>query len=104
MRCRERSIHHLRRRSVWQRSSYYQVRKGASLAQKQPLSHQIVVMGGSKGAELALVAASLNKHIAGVIAFAPSSVVYEGIGSSTASVSSWTYKDVDIPFAPYVHK
>jgi len=65
--------------------------------------NHIVVMGGSKGAELALLAASLNKHIAGVIAFAPSSVVYEGIGSSTASVSSWTYKDVDIPFASYVH-
>lgn len=63
----------------------------------------IIVMGGSKGAELALLSASLNKRVTGVIAYAPSSVVYEGIGNSSAHVSSWTSKGIDIPFAPYVH-
>ena len=65
--------------------------------------NHIVVMGGSKGAELALLSASLNPQIAGVIAYAPSSVVYEGIGSSTNLVSSWTTKGIEVPFAPYVH-
>ncbi len=64
--------------------------------------NRIVLQGGSKGAELALLAGSLNKSIAGVIAISPSSVVYEGIGNSKTPVSSWTYKGGDIPFAPYV--
>jgi dienelactone hydrolase len=64
--------------------------------------NRIVLMGGSKGAELALVAASLNRRVAGVIAIAPSSVVYEGIGGSKEKVSSWTSKGADLPFAPYV--
>ena len=65
--------------------------------------NRIVVLGGSKGAELALLSASLNKSIAGVVAYAPSSVIYEGIGNSPGHVSSWTYKGVELPFAPYVH-
>ncbi|HVF46420.1 MAG TPA: acyl-CoA thioester hydrolase/BAAT C-terminal domain-containing protein, partial [Pyrinomonadaceae bacterium] len=48
--------------------------------------NRIVLQGGSKGAELALLAASLNKRVAGVIAISPSSVVYEGIGSSKTQV------------------
>jgi dienelactone hydrolase len=63
---------------------------------------RIVLMGGSKGAELALLAASLNKRVSAVIAISPSSVVYEGIGSSKGQVSSWTYKGAELPFAPYV--
>ena len=63
---------------------------------------RIVLQGGSKGAELALLAASLNKRVAGVIAVSPSSVVYEGIGNSKEKVPSWTYKGADLPFAPYV--
>jgi dienelactone hydrolase len=63
---------------------------------------QLVLMGSSKGAELALIAASRNPKIRGVIVSAPSSVVFEGIGSSKISVSSWTIEGKDVPFAPYV--
>jgi dienelactone hydrolase len=63
---------------------------------------RIVVMGGSKGAELALVAASLNPKIKGVVAIAPSSVVWEAISQSKESYSSWTSRGKDLPFAPYV--
>jgi len=38
-----------------------------------------------------------------VIAIAPSSIVYVGIGSSKTAVSSWTFDGADLPFAPYVH-
>lgn len=64
--------------------------------------NRIVVMGGSKGAELALLAATLNPKIRGVIAYAPSSVVWEAISQSKESYSSWTAGGKDIPFAPYV--
>jgi dienelactone hydrolase len=63
--------------------------------------NRIVLMGASKGAELALVAASMNKHVAAVIANSPSSLVYEGVGSSKTAVSSWTSKGADLAFAPY---
>ncbi len=60
---------------------------------------KIVVYGGSKGGELALLLASRFKQIQGVIAGVPSSVVFQGIGGR--SVSSWSYKGEQIPFVPY---
>lgn len=71
---------------------------------KQPgvVPNRIIVIGGSKGAELALLAASLNPKIKGVIAVSPSSVVWEAISQSKESYSSWTSRGKDISFAPYV--
>jgi uncharacterized protein len=60
---------------------------------------KIVVYGGSKGGELALLLASKFKQIQGVIAGVPSSVVFQGIGGRR--VSSWSYKGEQIPFVPY---
>jgi uncharacterized protein len=60
---------------------------------------KIVVFGGSKGGELALLLASRYKQIQGVIAFVPSSVVFQGIGGNR--LSSWSYKGESIPFVPY---
>jgi len=60
---------------------------------------KIVVYGGSKGGELALLLASRFNQIQGVIAAVPSSVVFQGIGGRR--VSSWTYKSEQIPFVPY---
>ena len=64
--------------------------------------NRIVVIGGSKGAELALLAASLNSKIKGVVAISPSSVVWQGISQSQAALSSWTSRGKDVAFAPYV--
>jgi hypothetical protein len=63
---------------------------------------RIAVMGGSKGAELALLAASKNRAIRAVIAFAPSSVVFQSIIEGPSSTSSWTIGGHELPFAPYV--
>jgi len=60
---------------------------------------KIVVYGGSKGGELALLLASRFKQIQGVIAGVPSAVVFQGIGGRP--VSSWSYKGEQIPFVPY---
>lgn len=60
---------------------------------------KIVVYGGSKGGELALLLASRYKQIEGVIAAVPSSVVFQGIGGRR--ISSWSYNGESIPFVPY---
>jgi dienelactone hydrolase len=60
---------------------------------------KIVVWGGSKGGELALLLASRNKQINGVIAVVPSSVVFQGLGGKL--LSSWSENGVSIPFVPF---
>jgi len=58
--------------------------------------------GASKGAELALLAASLFSDIKAVVAKSVSAYVFEAIGKDMGKVhkSSWTYKGESIPFVP----
>jgi dienelactone hydrolase len=60
---------------------------------------KIVVWGGSKGGELALLLASKYKQIRGVIAAVPSSVVFQGLGGKL--LSSWSENGASIPFVPF---
>jgi dienelactone hydrolase len=60
---------------------------------------KIGVVGFSKGAELALVSASHFSSIRAVVAYAPSSAVFEGLGSSAKATSSWTFGGRELPFA-----
>ncbi len=46
---------------------------------------KVIIWGGSKGGELALLLASRNKQIKGVIAAVPSSVVFQGLGGNLSS-------------------
>lgn len=71
---------------------------------KQPVvdPNRIAIVGVSKGAELALLAASRNSRIRAVVAIAPGSVVFQNLGSSRRSTSSWTSGGTDVPFAPFV--
>ncbi|MGE5543364.1 MAG: acyl-CoA thioester hydrolase/BAAT C-terminal domain-containing protein, partial [Bacillota bacterium] len=64
----------------------------------------IGIWGVSKGAELALLAASHYPQIKAVVAKSPSAVVFEGItGDSTESrQSSWTFKGKPLPFVPTI--
>jgi hypothetical protein len=63
---------------------------------------RIAIVGVSKGAELALVAASQYRWVNAVAAFAPSHVVWEGIPpvgrSGGPAVSSWTIAGRPMPF------
>lgn len=62
----------------------------------------IVVVGESKGAELALLLASRKPDISGVVAFVPSAVVFQGIPKEFwPPRSSWSYMGEEIPFVPY---
>ena len=64
----------------------------------------VIILGLSKGAELSLVLASSDHDYKGVIAVAPSSVVWAGISpdssSSQSRVSSWSIGGKGIPFIP----
>lgn len=62
---------------------------------------RLAILGGSKGAELGLVAASRFAQIRAVIAFSPSSVVYPGLfyaKSSGPPPSSWSYVGIPLPY------
>lgn len=62
----------------------------------------IAIMGGSKGAELALLFASREPDIRAVVAGMPSSVVWAGIDPTGGQVgSSWTAGGAPVPHAPY---
>jgi len=63
---------------------------------------EIVAVGGSKGAELALLLASRDSRIHGVIAIAPSSVVWQGLPKIFwPPRSSWTANGNPVPYLPY---
>jgi len=62
----------------------------------------IGIMGASKGAELALVAASRNPAIHAVVAVAPSSVVFASITGGRVTSSSWTAAGKELAYAPCV--
>jgi uncharacterized protein len=63
---------------------------------------KIVVVGASKGAELALLLASRKPQIAGVVGTAPSSVVWQGIPKTFwPPRSSWSFGGQPMPFVPY---
>jgi dienelactone hydrolase len=64
----------------------------------------IVIVGGSKGAELALLLASRKPEVKAVIARAPSSVVWDGMPKQwwpPDPKSSWSIDGKPVPFVPY---
>jgi dienelactone hydrolase len=68
------------------------------------------IVGGSKGAELALLAAAAFPDIIGpVVAIAPASVAFFGLdrhGDDPSAVlhSSWSFEGRPVPFVPYPEK
>jgi uncharacterized protein len=65
----------------------------------------VIVFGGSKGAELALLLAARVPEIKGVIAIAPSAVVWQGLPAGwwpiPPALSSWSEHNAPVPFVPY---
>ncbi|SNS69213.1 Acetyl esterase/lipase [Anaerovirgula multivorans] len=65
--------------------------------------NNISMMGISKGGELSLLFGSyFSKHLTSIIAYVPSSHVFEGISMGKHQIkSSWTYKNNPIDFVQY---
>lgn len=62
--------------------------------------NQLVVLGIEKGAELALLTASKNPNIRGVIAISPASHVFQAITNHKRS-SSWSENEQAVPYVPF---
>lgn len=63
---------------------------------------KIAILGGSKGGELALLAASTYPQIHAVVADVPSPFAWEGIAAGPgAPESSWTIGGKPVPYVPY---
>jgi dienelactone hydrolase len=63
---------------------------------------RIAVLGLSKGAEAALVLASVDRRIRAVVAGSPSDVVWQGIDRKNGAVkSSWSVAGRPLPFVPF---
>lgn len=61
----------------------------------------VLVFGTSFGAEAALLTGSHSSHVSGVVAFAPSDVVWAGVRSDGTQTSHWTVGGVPLPFVPF---
>jgi dienelactone hydrolase len=74
----------------------------AWLAQQSSVDpRRLGIVGGSKGAEFALVAAARSPRIRAVVAFSPSSVVYPGLfygPTSGPPPSSWSLEGKPLPY------
>ena len=75
-------------------------------AQPNIVPREYVILGGSKGAEAGLLIGSKFLEIKAVIAFSPSSVVWQGIPRNRFELgeknkSSWSYKGESLPFVSY---
>jgi dienelactone hydrolase len=68
-------------------------------------ANRVGVVGASKGAELALLLASRDPQLKAVVAYAPSSVVWAGLGTPSDSsgyfTSSWSENGEPVTFLPY---
>ncbi|MET4052783.1 pimeloyl-ACP methyl ester carboxylesterase [Frigoribacterium sp. PvP054] len=61
---------------------------------------RVWIVGTSFGAEAALATAARAPGVAGVVAFAPSDVVWAGYDRTGAERSHWTWGGVPLPFVP----
>jgi dienelactone hydrolase len=78
------------------------VQRAIDFMQKQSTvcDRGVALIGGSKGAELALLAASVFNNVRAVVALKPASVVFYGLfGDTTTLQSSWSYRGQPVPFA-----
>ena len=75
-------------------------------AQKGIVADEYAILGGSKGAEAALLLGSNFQQVKAVIAFSPSCVVWQGIPAKRFEIgkdvkSSWSYQGKGVPFLAY---
>jgi pimeloyl-ACP methyl ester carboxylesterase len=70
------------------------------------VSDEYAILGGSKGSEAALLLGSKYPQVKIVIAFSPSSVIWQGIPAKRFELgkdpkSSWSFQGESLPFLPY---
>lgn len=68
--------------------------------QPEVVPNAYALVGGSKGGDLALLLGSRYPQVKAVAAFAPSSVVFQGLAQGKAA-SSWTYGGKELAYVPF---
>lgn len=68
--------------------------------QPEVLPGHYALVGGSKGAELALLLGSCYPEVKAVVAFAPGDVVFQGLSSGKAA-SSWSDGGKELPYVSF---
>jgi dienelactone hydrolase len=59
------------------------------------------VVGVSKGGELALLIASMRPELQAIVAFVPSSVVWQSVADGFPQTSSWSLRGREVPYVSY---
>jgi pimeloyl-ACP methyl ester carboxylesterase len=72
-----------------------------ALATLHERCERLVVVGSSRGAEVALLLGALHPEIDAVVGLAPSSVVWAALSGERPQRSSWTLAGEPLPFVPY---
>lgn len=77
--------------------------RGLAFLRAQPGvdARRIAIVGGSKGAEAALLVAARDPKLKAVVAAMPSSVAWPGVANSAAMHPSWTVGGSPVPYLPY---
>ena len=75
-------------------------------SQPETTADEVAILGGSKGAEAALLLGSRYPQIKVVVTFSPSSVIWQGIPRKRFDLvnnpkSSWSCNEEGLPFLPY---
>jgi len=87
---------------------YFEAPKQWLMDQKETRADGVLILGLSKGAELALVLAAHDADYKGTVAVAPSSVVWSGIPKDTSTIaqasSSWSLNGKPLDHVPYVSR
>ena len=85
---------------------YFDAPKRWLMNRPETKSDGVILVGLSKGAELALLLATEDPEIKGIVAVAPSSVVWAGIpldrSKITMASSSWSRNGNPVDFVPYI--
>lgn len=66
------------------------------------VSHRIIVVGSSFGAEAALLKGVHSPLVSAAVAFAPSDVVWTGVTTEGRTTSHWTFEGRPLPHVPFV--
>ena len=85
---------------------YFEKAFGWLSSQTGIVPDEYAILGGSKGSEAALLLGSRYPQVKAVIAFSPSSVVWQGIPTNRFEIgkdvkSSWSCNGQGLPFLPY---
>ncbi len=85
------------------RLEYFEEPKNWLMGLEGTKNDGVILYGLSKGAELALVLASLDSEYKGVVALAPSHVIWAAPRDpSPTPSSSWSMQGKGLPFLPYI--